>query len=184
MSAFSLTPFRELITSRLMLRRLTDEDVKFIYELRSNEDVNKFIGRPLAASAQEALNFIKLINDNISKNKSLYWLIVLKNENKPVGTITLWQFSADKNSAEIGYELLPAYQCKGIMQEAVKRIISYAFDDLSLKKLGAFMHEDNKASAKLLEKNNFKRDREAEKLEEKNIELKEMLIYSLTNSNE
>ena len=184
MSPFSLMQFQELITSRLLLRQLTDEDVKFIYQLRSNEDVNKFIGRPLAVSVQDALGFIKLINDNISKYKSLYWLIILKSENKPAGTITLWQFSVEENSAEIGYELLPQYQGKGIMHEAVKKIISYAFDELNLKKISGFTHEDNKASVKLLEKNNFKRDREAEKLKEENIELKRMLIYSLTNSNE
>ena len=124
MFPFSLTPFPELITSRLLLRQLTDEDVKFIYQLRSNEDVNKFIGRPLAVSVQDALGFIKLINDNISKYKSLYWLIILKSENKPAGTITLWQFSVEENSAEIGYKLLPQYQGKGIMHEAVKKIIS------------------------------------------------------------
>ena len=93
MPAFSFTPFPELITDRLRLRKLTQEDTQFIYLLRSNKQVNTFINRPLATSAKEALDFIININDSIDKNKSLYWLIVLKNKNRHVGTIALWQFS-------------------------------------------------------------------------------------------
>jgi len=98
----------------------------------------------------------------------------------PVGTITLWQFSIEENSAELGYELQPQFQGKGIMQEAVKLIISYAFNNMRFKKLYAWTHRKNTASLKLLEKNNFTRDANAEKLHAGSNELKNMLIYSLS----
>ena len=72
------------------------------------------------------------------------------------------------------------FQGKGIMQEAVKLIISYAFNNMGFKKLYAWTHRKNTASLKLLEKNNFTRDANAEKLHAGSNELKNMLIYSLS----
>ena len=57
MPSFSFTPFPELTTQRLFLRQLTDEDAPFIYLLRSDESVNKFLDRQKAASVQEAVAF-------------------------------------------------------------------------------------------------------------------------------
>jgi ribosomal-protein-alanine N-acetyltransferase len=57
--------------------------------------------------------------------------------------------------AEIGYELLPEFQGKGIMQEAVAKIIEFCFQALKLKSLEACADMNNRPSIKLLEKFNF-----------------------------
>jgi RimJ/RimL family protein N-acetyltransferase len=63
-----------LDTTRLLLRQLKETDVTAIYSLRSNEQVNKFIGRPTARDPKEAKAFIQ----KITENKSYYWGITLK----------------------------------------------------------------------------------------------------------
>jgi [ribosomal protein S5]-alanine N-acetyltransferase len=67
-----------LHTSRLLLRPLKETDEDFIYSLRSNEQVNKFIDRAPAKNIEDARAFIKKINDGLAENKSYYWGIVLK----------------------------------------------------------------------------------------------------------
>jgi [ribosomal protein S5]-alanine N-acetyltransferase len=58
----NFTPFPNLATERLVLRKLTIKDAKEIMLLRSNEQVNKFIERTKSIDLNEAKKFIKKIN--------------------------------------------------------------------------------------------------------------------------
>lgn len=150
--------FPRLTTQRLLLRQLNKSDDLTLYALRTDERVNKYIVRRLHSDISETRKFIKMINDGILKRNWLYWAICLPDRPELIGTICLWNFSDDQSTAEIGYELHPDYHGMGYMDEAVKQIIRYSFDILWVKKLEAFTHRDNIASAKLLEKNGFVRD--------------------------
>jgi [ribosomal protein S5]-alanine N-acetyltransferase len=170
--------FPELITERLVLRQLIQGDVKEIFMLRSDEDVNKFLDRPKAVSIDEARQFIHKINDVVTNSEGVYWAVSLKNEQALIGTICYWNIDEEKKSAEIGYELLPAFQGKGIMQEAIQKAISFGFNNMHLEMITAFPHNDNKNSIKLLEKNNFSRD---EKIEKEMVhDLNMYVIYTLS----
>jgi [ribosomal protein S5]-alanine N-acetyltransferase len=59
----NFTPFPNLATERLVLRKLTIKDAKEIMLLRSNEQVNKFIERTKSIDLNEAKKFIKKINN-------------------------------------------------------------------------------------------------------------------------
>jgi RimJ/RimL family protein N-acetyltransferase len=58
--------------------------------------------------------------------------------------------------AEIGYWLARPYWGQGIMTDAVRAYVQYAFDDLKLLRLTAHVLEFNVGSARVLEKNRFK----------------------------
>lgn len=151
-------PFPELKTERLILRKIKQSDHDMILFLRSDKTVNKFIDRPenrKTKNKTDAIKFIKEINEALKNNKSISWGITLKNNPKIVGTICLWNFSNDRKIAEIGYDLNPEYQRKGIMNEALKSVINFGFNKLSLNKIEAFTHKDNKSSIRLLENNRF-----------------------------
>ena len=148
--------FKILTTPRLFLRQLTDSDAASLSALRSNEKVNLYIDRPAQTSLEEAKVFIKKINAGIEKGTSWYWVISLKESSALVGTICLWNFSADNTMAEVGYELDPAFHGQGIMSEALHCIVSFAFQSLHLDTIEAFTHKENKSSIQLLLKHNFK----------------------------
>lgn len=172
----SFTPFPSLATNRLLLRKLVPEDASDIFMIRSDDNVNHFLERAKANSIDDARHFIKKVTDNIENNESVYWAIILKNENKLIGTICLWNIDAKELKAEIGYELLPAFQGNGYMQEALSEVIHYVSSNLHINILEACTHKSNQASLNLLEKNEFKRDLPAE-ASAKDIPL-EMVIYS------
>lgn len=151
-------PFPELTSKRLFLREIKETDCDTILFLRSDKTINKFIERPehrRTRNKADALKFIKELHENIENNKSIAWGITLKNKPQIIGTICLWNFSEDKKTAEVGYDLDPEFQGKGIMSEALNMIIDFGFKILELDKIEAFTHKDNEKSKMLLVKNKF-----------------------------
>lgn len=155
-NSYSLKTFPFLSTKRLLLRNILETDVSAILQLRSDDLVTKYIDRPKMKSEKEALNFIlDRIKDN-AKHKIFYWGITLKSNNKLIGTICLWNFSEDKKQAEIGYDLMPKYHHKGYMNEALNKVLEFAFKKIKLSSVEAYTSFKNKNSIYLLEKNKFK----------------------------
>lgn len=156
------TQFPVLKTERLILRQLQSSDDKEIFAMRSNENVNKYLDRKPARSIDDARNFIHAINENIQRNDSVYWAITLKDVDKLMGTICLFEFSEDRSKAEIGYELLPDFQGKGFMEEAASAVIHVGFYHIGLQSIEACTHPENQHSTKLLKKLNFMMDTSTE----------------------
>jgi [ribosomal protein S5]-alanine N-acetyltransferase len=170
------TPFPILTTQRLTLRQLTVNDDNEIFTLRTDSEISKYLNRQLCTTIDDARNFINKVNENVTNNNSLYWAITFSDKNILVGTICLFGFSDENNSCEIGYELLTNYQGQGIMQEAVKRVIDYAFNTLNVQKIEAFFHKDNQRSINLLEKFSFTNSNVIDK------EYPDLITYQLINS--
>jgi ribosomal-protein-alanine N-acetyltransferase len=158
----NFTPFPVLETERLTLRQLRSSDDNEIFALRSNDHVNKYLGRRPSKSIDDAKAFIHTINENIRRNDSVYWAITLNGSDKLIGTICLFDFSDDNLKAEIGYELLPDRQGKGIMREATSKVIDFGIQHIGLNSIEAYTHSENQSSTRLLEKLNFKKDSTAD----------------------
>jgi ribosomal-protein-alanine N-acetyltransferase len=171
----TFTPFPALITERLTLRQLTTNDEQEIFTLRSDSQINKFLGRQLATTINDARNFINKVNENIPKGDSLYWAITFTENNTLVGTICLFDFSDENDSCEIGYELLLNFQGKGIMKEAADKVIDYAFDTIRVQQIKAFFHRDNQSSIGLLDKLSFRDSNEPD------ITNPDLIYYHLDN---
>ncbi|PCH66465.1 MAG: GNAT family N-acetyltransferase [Bacteroidetes bacterium] len=156
MPEINFKPFPILTTERLTLRQLKDTDNFAISSLRSDDRINKYIDRPKQTNLDQAKAFIVKIKDGIKQNKSIYWVVCLRDDPNLVGTICLWNFSDDKTCAELGYELTQYSQGKGLMDEALKCVLNYSFHTLGLNKIEAYTHKDNVSSTRMLIKNNFK----------------------------
>lgn len=147
--------FPELFTQRLHLRQLNEKDAPTIFFLRSNEIVNKFIKRARVKHMDEAYAFIQKMNKVTDEGTGNDWAITLKENSVMIGRVCLWNFSEDRTIAEIGYEMDPAYQGNGFMNEAIRSVIDYAFNKISLKKIEAYTDGANAGSVKLLERLGF-----------------------------
>jgi ribosomal-protein-alanine N-acetyltransferase len=171
----NFSPFPRLTTERLTLRELTSNDEHEIFTLRSDQQVNKYLGRQIAQTIDDARIFINKVNENIAKNDSLYWAITFKREKVLIGTICLFSFSEIDNTCEIGYELLPNFQRQGIMKEAAESVIDYALSTIKVQKIEAFFHKDNQSSISLLEKLSFMDSNEPDKTDP------DLVYYHLIN---
>lgn len=83
------------------------------------------------------------------------------------------------HKAEIGYWLARPYWGQGIMTDAVKAYVNYAFEELRLLKLVAHVFELNIASAQVLEKSGFKLEGRLRKHFRKDGKLLDARIYGL-----
>lgn len=153
-------PFPEIKTERLLLRKIKVSDVDEVLFLRSDKTVTKYIERSENSQTKnkaDALKFIQeIISEGFENSKSITWKITLKTNQKMIGSICLWNFSENYKTAEVGYDLNPIFQNKGIMSEALQCVIDYGFKKLKLDAIEAFTHIKNENSKKLLEKNCFK----------------------------
>lgn len=177
MHPLNFAPFPVLKTPRLILRQLEITDENEIFFLRSDEEVNRYVDRPKATSLEEARTFINRICKNIENNESIFWVITI--DKIFAGTICLWNINVSEEKAETGYELLPRFQGKGIMQEALAAVLKYGFEEMGLNCIQAYLHKENERSLKLLEKYSFIRDEVAETNMDKEEKEGGAIIYSL-----
>jgi len=142
-------------TDRLILKEINESHVEDILKIRSNEIINQFVKRISPKTNYDALQFILTIKERTQNNQTLYLGITYKNQPDLIGTICLWNFSEDRKTAEVGYELLPGYHRKGIMSEALKAVLNYGFNNLHLQEILAFTSRYNENSKGLLLKHHF-----------------------------
>ncbi|MDR3598351.1 GNAT family N-acetyltransferase [Clostridium sp.] len=145
-----------LTTNRLILRMWNETDSKDLYEYGRSEMVGPNAGWPQHKNEEQSKEVIKMF---IKNNDS--YAIVLKEENKVIGGIGLHDRKPDEsllnlNQREIGYVLNPKYWGQGIIPEAVKCLIKYGFDELSLDLIWCGHYDFNLKSKRVVEKCKFK----------------------------
>ena len=151
----SFHPFPKLKTPRLLLRKLLFKDAKALQPILSDVENRQYIDVPNVTKLKEIHAYIDFRKSGVKRNDWIFWAINLKGQADLIGTICLWNFSKMKDEAEIGFELSRSHQGKGIMQEAVTKVLEYGFVDLHLVCIKATTHIDNQASIRLLERNHF-----------------------------
>ncbi len=137
-----------LETERLILRNITLDDASDIYLYASNKNVGDNAG----FKAHESIEETKSIIETILKVASL--AIVLKENNKVVGVISLPK-KLD-GIYELGYSLAEECWNKGIMTEATKALVDYAFKTLNAYEIDAGCFIGNDRSERVLLKCGFK----------------------------
>ena len=155
MTTLNFKPFPILETERLVLRRVLDSDANEMFVLRSDVAIMKYIPRPLVRNLDEALEHIKNIDAKIESLEGINWGITFKGDNILIGVIGFYRLNKENFRAEIGYILHPSQSGKGLISEAVKKLVAYGFNIMNLHSIEAVIAPENMASAKVLEKNGF-----------------------------
>jgi ribosomal-protein-alanine N-acetyltransferase len=152
-SVFDILP-----TERLILRSPNLGDTATVFYMRTDAALNQYIKRTPPSTYKEVETFINDRLKDRKDGKAIYWVIANKElPGQYIGAISLWQFSEDRKTAEVGYDLHPDYHGKSIMSEALKAVLQFGKKELALDRIEAFTHEDNSASIRLLERNHFER---------------------------
>lgn len=156
MLSLSFTPFPTLETERLLLRQMTLADAPALHRLRSDKAVMQYINRPLTQTVEEAEGWVNVVIDNVSKNEGITWAICLKEApGEHVGNIGIWRIDKANYRGEVGYMLEPSLQGKGIMYEALLKVVDFGFREIRLHSLEGHIDPRNGASAALLKKAGF-----------------------------
>ena len=144
----------ELRSANIVLTTSTQADAAEIYHLRIHPVVNAYIRRNTTQTPEAVEKLIAGILADPSKAR--FFTIRTVADQQFVGTICLWRMDLLNRFAEIGYQMLPEFEGKGIMSAAMKLILDFGFTDLHLNHIEAYTHRDNERSRKLLERAGFR----------------------------
>lgn len=153
---FSNFPILE--TENLLLREVTENDVDEVFFLRSDKDIMKFIPRPPAVTKQDALDHIEKLRTTKEKEDGINWAITQKGNDKLIGIIGLYRINKENYRAEVGYILHPDYHGKGIIKEALDKVIEFGFEQAKFHTLTAIIDPANTASERVLQRANFTKE--------------------------
>ena len=150
------TNYHELESSRLLLRRITMQDLDDVFEIYSNKEVMLyFADRFPFEKSTEAETMIREYEEALTNHWSMRWGIVLKESGKLIGTCGFHALSEYDKRIEVGYDLNRNYWQKGIMTEALSLIINHAFGCSDVNRIEAMVEPPNTGSRALLEKLGF-----------------------------
>ena len=168
-----------LESERLSLRKLTPEVLKHAFSNFSAAELMTFLGlKSVPELDRERAKYEKGISTH---NKSfLYFQIIGKASGEIIGWCGFHTWYLDHNRAEIGYGITDdVFRQQGIMTEAIRPIIEYGFKKLGLNRIEAFIGPDNKASLRLIENLNFKKEGLLRQHYCKNNQMEDSLLYAL-----
>jgi [ribosomal protein S5]-alanine N-acetyltransferase len=147
--------FPELETESLILRQIRSSDTEAIYAFFSDAEVLRYHDAEPFANLERAGRLINTWHDRFLTYQSIRWGIARKDENIIIGTCGFRFWGKPMFCAELGYELSKVYWRKGIMTEALLRIIRFGFENMELNRIEATVMLENTASMNLLSKLGF-----------------------------
>ena len=144
-----------LTTDRLVLRPWEESDAESLYEYAKDDRVGPIAGWPVHTSVENSRDIIR---DILSAPGT--FAVCLKEDGKAIGSIGLMMgehsnIGLPDNEAEIGYWIGVPFWGRGLIPEAVREIIRYAFEDLQLETLWCGYFEGNDKSKRVQEKCGF-----------------------------
>lgn len=151
MSSEIFNSFPKLITERLVLKEITEQDVECIYKLLSNPEVIKYDTFELFTDIKQAEDLIEYFSEAFRKKTAIFWGISLENESEIIGFCKC-EIEIPKIRADFGYDLSPEYWNSGIMTEALGAVIDFTFNKLDINRIEASVSTENNASIRVLEK--------------------------------
>jgi len=142
-------------TEHLILRPWKVSDAEDLYEFAKDPRIGPITGWPVHKNVE---NSREIINSVLSKKGT--FAVVLKSDNKVVGSVGIISGNSSNmklpdNEAEIGYWIGVPYWGQGLIPEAVKKLLSYGFENLKLQKIWCGYFDGNTKSKRVQEKCGF-----------------------------
>jgi ribosomal-protein-alanine N-acetyltransferase len=147
-----LTEIPIIETERLLLRKITLNDVDDIFDYASIPELTTFVLWYPHKTKSETFDFIKFTDEQFRNRLSIVWGILIKNENKLIGSIDLRGWNTDNKCGDVGYAISKDYWNKGFVSEAMKAVIKFGFEQLQLNRIEAHCQKENIGSWRVMEK--------------------------------
>jgi RimJ/RimL family protein N-acetyltransferase len=143
-----------LETERLLLREFDESDAEPFHLFLSDPAVIRYTGDPDGGSPGVEHSLTVLRSRTLADYRTHgygRWAVVLKANGEVIGFAGL-KYLADAQEVDIGYRLLPDHWGRGLATEACRAILDYGRTRLGLERIIAFVHPENVASVRVLEK--------------------------------
>lgn len=144
---------KKLETERLVLRQFALEDADKMYQnWASDPEVTKYLTWP----THESVGVTKrVLSDWVSSydNENQYqWCIAKKENNEPIGSISVVNMKEKAESFEIGYCISRAYWHQGITSEALRAVMDYLLNEVGARRIESRHDPRNPHSGAVMQK--------------------------------
>lgn len=145
--------FSELLTRRLIVRRLEPSDAERIYAYRANPGVGRFQGW-VPTSAHEVRAFIDRLQTMAALTRGEWFQlgIVLREGGELVGDCGLHARVDDPRQVEMGITVAPPFQQHGIAFEALAAVLDFLFTRTETHRVFCSVDPRNHPCLRLLQK--------------------------------
>jgi ribosomal-protein-alanine N-acetyltransferase len=165
-------------TKKLILRELNPEIYDYIFQNLTDNELMDFLGINNTDLSIEKENHKKGFTTWSMTFK--IWQIIDKTTGKIIGNCGFHYWYIHQLSAEIGYEITAVeYRGKGLMNEAIEKIIEYGFTKMNLNRIEAFINPENTQSLKLIQNFKFMKEGLLRERFFRNNEIGDHVVFSL-----
>jgi [ribosomal protein S5]-alanine N-acetyltransferase len=140
-----------------VLRPFKPADAAAWYEYLADPRVTEHTSWPVVTPDFVATLVARLIDDYATA-KSMRWAIARVSDDRLVGACGYSRWSTPEGTAELAYDLSPAYWRRGIMKAAVEAAVGWALSTGVFHRIEALAMTTNQASIGLLERAGFQRE--------------------------
>jgi len=146
-----MTMQENIVTQRLSLHILREDDADFMKSLVNSEGWLQFIGDRNVHSLDDAREYI----GRIQKTPDFtYWVVRLRETNTPIGIISFLKRTYLEHF-DIGFAFLPEFNGRGYAYEAANEVLSIVRKEPRFPHVIATTLPNNVSSIKLLKKLGF-----------------------------
>ncbi|MFI0430921.1 GNAT family N-acetyltransferase [Mariniflexile sp. HMF6888] len=172
--------FPEIKTSRLILAKVSFNDIPKIVEYASNKKIaDTTLNIPHPYEEKDAVFWINAANQGFEDKSQFTFGIKIKISGEFIGGIGL-KINKKFNRAELGYWIGQPFWNMGYATEAMEAILKFGFLELNLNKIYATHLEENIASGKVMLKNGMIKEGELKEHTKKGECYKNLIQYRLT----
>jgi len=139
-------------TERCYLEKISQRHREDIFEYASDGDTTRFMSWPPHKTRDNTDFFIDLCREQYEKGTELDFAIVLKENDKMIGSAGMVLDGPEPGSREIGYIINKKYWGRGIVPEVSRYLMKMGFEELGLNSIYAHCDPDNKQSERVMQK--------------------------------
>ena len=139
-------------TERLILRPGCEDDAEELYMYASDPDVGPPAGWPAHTSADNSREIIRTV---LSAPDT--FAVCLKENGKPIGSIGFHRndLAEHDDEYELGYWIGKPFWGQGLIPEASREMLRYAFEDLGMNRIWCGYYDGNEKSRRVQQKLGF-----------------------------
>lgn len=151
-----------LTTERLILRPWCEDDAQELYKYAKDAE----IGYPAGWPAHESVENSRQIIVDVLKKPDIF-AVCLKETGAPIGSIGFHRndLAQADDEYELGYWIGKEYWGQGLIPEASREMLRYAFENLNMQRIWCAYYDGNEKSRRVQQKLGFVYQQTTEGLE-------------------
>ena len=168
-----------LETPRLILRKVALDDLEDVFAYSSDGEVTRFLRWGPHRTLEETESYIREVLREYDEGRDGPWAVEHRQTGRVVGSVHLMAISAQHSKAEIGFVLSRSHWNRGLISEALTRVLEYSFESIGLNRIEGFCLLDNRAGIGVLEKVGMKREGVLREYLFQKGALRDFVVYSM-----